>query len=164
VHVGSVQDCRRVPFQSWADGGRLREALAAPGRRPGSRRPPPRPRAAARPLGGRLGSPRGSGRAAAPRTAAAAAAGWMAGAVGDLVARAHIGLQQQHRLVPRPTGLLQAMAVAGRARAARKCVVREVDLLDLRAAHAVRSAALVGQVSGGRLAGSLSRCHTRTKS
>ena len=61
------------------------------------------------------------------RTAAAcerrSPAGWPEPSV--MVARAHIGLQQQHpRLVPRPTGFLRAMAVAGRGRAARKSFVR----------------------------------------
>ena len=62
-----------------------------------------------------------------------------------IVARAHIGLQQQHRLVLRPTGFLRAMAVAGRARAARKCqIVREVGYL-------LRLDVRRSQVSGDRL-------------
>ena len=62
-----------------------------------------------------------------------------------IVARAHIGLQQQHRLVLRPTGFLRAMAVAGRARAGRKCqIVREVGYL-------LRLDVRRSQVSGDRL-------------
>jgi hypothetical protein len=119
VHVVSVLDCRRVPFQSWADGGRLREALAA---------------------------------------------GGMAGAVGDGRARSYWPPAAAPAVGPATyssTGFLRAMAVAGRGRAARKSFVR---LIFCVAAAQSSQRRPVGQVSGGRLAGSLSRCHTRTKS
>ena len=120
MHVGSVQDCRRVPFQSWAA---MRGAcfIGQGGRR--RRRPPPTRRPPHRRSGGRRGR----------RIADAAAA---AEAVGHRRARS-IGLQQ-HRLVPRSTRFPRAMAVAGSCPSGAQAV-REVDLL-----RAAQSGAMCG--------------------